>query len=316
MRSTYAELIGDSPVLKPADHQGAQAFLDRIDRAIEQGGWSAGERTRLYRMRDKWAARAAGNDARFEIAGTRPGRLDPKSEQEVEALGRMIRARLAKAGKTKANRRKQRKQDWSAFEVGDQVIDADLPFGHAKGSPDVPDLEGDAGDDETGERHSGRRLTDADFLVPGQDQKGHSHRMQCRVMPAHFRALTRIYQDKHFPFRTLGDIMRWSIWRGIKELERMEPDVEVQSIMAQADTIMAILREEQANIDFSSVFDTMVSTINQHLAAQATGEARRLTAIVKGQIEKMKEGYWRERYLSDLKSKFGHLLDGEGVRLI
>jgi hypothetical protein len=323
-RSTYVDLIGESPECKPGDREAAKAYLERIERAIEHGGWSSGERTRLYRKRDLWALRAKGLDARFQIAGTKAGRLDPKTEQEVEALGRRLRAKAAKEA-PRPSRKRRRQVDWSAFDVdeGDStsprdggVIDADMPIGYARGGPEIPDLEGDVGDDETGEKHPGRRLTDADFLVPGQDQKGHSHRIQCRIMPAHFRALTRIYQDKHFPFRTLGDIMRWGIWRAIKELERMEPNTEVQSIMAQADAIMAVLRDEQANIDFAGMFDAMSATINQHLAAQATGEARRLTAIVKGLVEKMPEGYWRDRYLAELKAKFGHLLSGEGVQSV
>ena len=94
---------------------------------------------------------------------------------------------------------------------------------------------------------------------------------------------------------------------------------EISSVMSQVDTIKEICAEEAYQQDFIATFDLLGKTIQQHLAAKAIGEARRVVAMVKAQIEKMPEGYWRTRHLDELKRRFGHVLDGKrtkGVPLV
>lgn len=317
--SAYHDILGDSPVCEAGDRAAARAYLDKIDRAIEIGGWSAGERARLYRMRDKWAKRAEGRDPRFNVVGTRAGRLSPELEQHIAALEKA----QAKRDKQAQGRRSRRKEhiDWEKYE------DLDLPWGRAQGGPSDDDGAADLDEhgpsdfgDEAGEMAGARNGSpwgDRDFLVPGQDQKGHSQRIQCRVIPGHYRALCAIYAAKQFPFRTLGDVMRWAIDRGIRELTRMKDNVEIESLMRHADVIKELALEEQFYQDFGGAMDAVNLTVNRHMAAGAVGEARRHVAMIKAQILRMKDGYWREKYLGELKSKFGHLLDGdEGVSLL
>jgi len=313
-RSAYNQLIGDSPVCEPGDSARASAYLERIERAIEVGGWSAPERTRLYRMRDKWRLRAQGRDARYEIAGTRPGRLDADTEAHIKMLDKHLKAGLA----PKSRRRKP--IDWKAW--AEIEGDSDAPVDPAKGGPDSVGVDPDAGsdddsDDEAGERSNGTHpdlITDV-FRVPGQDDRGHSQRVQCRVMPIHYRALVGICNEKKFPFGTLGDAVRWCIVDGVRKLNRLRRSEKISGVIAQADVIMEMLRDEQFYMDYQNTFNTMSETVNRHLASGADGEARRLVAVVRSQIEKMPEGYWREKYLEKLKQQFGHLLRGQGVAL-
>lgn len=312
LRSAYSGILGDSPDCDPGDRTKAKEFLQRIEIAIETGGWTSGERTRLYRLRDKWKARAEGKDARFEVAGTRAGRLVKSVESAVDGVAKLQRKEKQDTAKLRDRRRKQ--HDWSAYE------DLDAPFGSARGGLDLEDLEGDLGDDETGEAQTGRRaLTDRDFVVPGQDSKGHSHRVQCRVMPAHYRALSMIYTSKKFPFRTMGDVVRWCIDKGIRELGTIVKTEKIESVISQADTIKDILAEEAYQHEFMATFDSLAKTVSLHTASQAVGEARRVVAIIRQRIEKMPEGYWRTRHLDEMKRQFGHLLDSgsvDGVSLI
>jgi hypothetical protein len=92
LRSAYYPIIGDAPDCGPGERDKARAHWERIEKAIEIGGWSGPERTRLYRLRDKWKARAEGKDARFEVAGTRAGRLDSRTEDHVSGMQRHTRA--------------------------------------------------------------------------------------------------------------------------------------------------------------------------------------------------------------------------------
>ena len=82
-RHAYYTIVGDPPQLAPGDREGARAFLRRIEEAIERGGWTRWEWARLYRMRQRWRDRAEGRDPRFELAGTKPGRLPRKIETQI-----------------------------------------------------------------------------------------------------------------------------------------------------------------------------------------------------------------------------------------
>jgi hypothetical protein len=162
-------------------------------------------------------------------------------------------------------------------------------------------------DDEQGPGF--RKYDPAQFIIPGQDTRGHSERLYCRVMPAVDRALDVVVNSKKWPFRTKGDVMRWAIDRAIHQLEAMEP---IGSVTAQVDAIAAILREDQFHHEFSHTFEALNRSISVHLTAGADGEARRLVATIKDKIDKMPEGYWRDRYRTTLSEKWGHLLKGGG----
>jgi hypothetical protein len=73
-RASFYVHLGPSPVCKPDDRLKARTYLAKIQHTIDLGGWSSTERRRLYRLRDRWHARAYGEDSRFKQWGTRPGR--------------------------------------------------------------------------------------------------------------------------------------------------------------------------------------------------------------------------------------------------
>lgn len=153
----------------------------------------------------------------------------------------------------------------------------------------------------------------ADFLVPGQDHMGHSERLWCRVQPLHQRQVEIVVKSKNWPFRTNGDVLRWALVRGLKQLEQME---NVQSFLGQADAINEIVRQELYMMEFSRLFDNLEKVISQHLAAGAKGEARKLVAITKAKVEAIEEPYWKSKCLEEMKRRFGHILEVKGINLV
>lgn len=141
----------------------------------------------------------------------------------------------------------------------------------------------------------------ADFIIPAQDAKGHSERVYASIQPGDSRALDVIKDSRRFPFRTKGDIIRWSIREGIRKLEHME---DVPSVSAQVDMIAALMREEQFHSEFEHTFEQMGQVINRHMANAAYGEVRRVIAQVRMMIDRMPEGYWKDRYLGRLDDQF------------
>lgn len=91
-RAAWREYAGDSPYCGPGDHEKASAYVARLERAIAQGGWTKHEREHLYGELEKWGRRARGQDARFEVVGTRPGALSMPDECKVVLLERTMAA--------------------------------------------------------------------------------------------------------------------------------------------------------------------------------------------------------------------------------
>lgn len=92
----HREIIGEAPECGPAEFDKAWEFVARIDAAIAKGGWDYGTRNQLYVLKGKWRKRAEGQDARFNVAGTRPGRLTWDDEVKVHALEARARRRKRK----------------------------------------------------------------------------------------------------------------------------------------------------------------------------------------------------------------------------
>lgn len=80
-RAAYWHMLGgSSPKCRPRDRATAKAFCNRIEKAIERGGWTRNEWRNLHQLYERWSRRANGQDPRFEEVGTAPGRLERGKE--------------------------------------------------------------------------------------------------------------------------------------------------------------------------------------------------------------------------------------------
>lgn len=87
-KATYWTELGDPPHCEPGDQARARLFYRKIQRAIEQGGWSRSEHAALHVLSRRWFARAAGTDARFMEVGTAgAGRLPRDTERRIKSRG-------------------------------------------------------------------------------------------------------------------------------------------------------------------------------------------------------------------------------------
>jgi hypothetical protein len=313
----YHRLIGDAPECGPGDHDRARRYVDKIEHALERGGWSNTHRNRLYRLRALWTARAQGLDPRFEIVGSQVGRLPRAVENEIDKERNKIKSRqnIRKALKKKpkpswANADKYRDEDYDDPVLRDERYQPQSP---AKGGPGS-DADSDEGEDASTPGGGGkwRRARDADeeYFVSASDSKGHNERIQLRVQPRHMTALQRIKDEKRFPFETISDIARWCIDKGIEELNQRRASATVGSVLVQARVISNFLREEKHAQDYEDALNEIRNTITRYRNSGARGEAVRVVARVKYDIEQMHEGYWRERHLETLHREFSDLLDG------
>jgi hypothetical protein len=148
-------------------------------------------------------------------------------------------------------------------------------------------------------------LDPAQFRVPASDAKGHSLRFFFRAQPGHGKALESIIQSKKFPYRTKGDMLRHAFVRHLRWLDSIE---HVPSVTAEVDAIMEVMRDDEFASDFAAVFEKVGQRISSHVGNGAMGEARRLLLTIMTHVRRMPDGYWRDKYDSEIRERYGHIL--------
>ncbi len=152
------------------------------------------------------------------------------------------------------------------------------------------------------------------FRVPSKDHHGHSERFWVTVQPGHARMLASALGAGIFPYRTMGDIIRHAIDRHLRFLEQLAP---IPSITAQVDAIMEVLKEDEFQTDFHTMFDKLQQQVSIYVGLGENQEARALVARIRTFLSDMPDDDpWKERYENEMKERFGHLIDNaRGVSL-
>lgn len=77
MSSSYEDLLNQQPRSTSAgDTNAARLFVERVNAAliVKGSGLSDAQRNYLYKLRDRWTKRAAGDDLSWNQYGSQPGR--------------------------------------------------------------------------------------------------------------------------------------------------------------------------------------------------------------------------------------------------
>lgn len=149
----------------------------------------------------------------------------------------------------------------------------------------------------------------SEYIVPAQNSRGNSDRQWFRCQPEHARAMQIIVAEHKWPWKTQSDLIRWSVWRGIKFCQKQVRDNRMlASVTAQAEAMMDALRYQQEQAQYTLVFGEIEKTVNLMLMHKADSEAYKTVAKMYGYIQQMPNGYWKARYLGEIIKKYKHLL--------
>lgn len=85
-KATFRSITGDAPVCGPRDHDRALEYWRKLRTAVDRGGWSPSEWGSLVRSELIWRKRAHGLDPRFEVVGTRAGRVTVEDKRQIQVL--------------------------------------------------------------------------------------------------------------------------------------------------------------------------------------------------------------------------------------
>lgn len=148
------------------------------------------------------------------------------------------------------------------------------------------------------------------YLIPASDANGHQVRLYCRASPDMGRLLADLHSSRQYPFRTIGDIIRFCIYDGVR---RLLAGGGVESVLQIVDMQQRLYADDEMQLHFLSHFQDLRRVTDAYIEAGSPGEARRLVAHARGAIETMADDYWKARYLEELMSRYGPLLDAEGL---
>jgi hypothetical protein len=143
------------------------------------------------------------------------------------------------------------------------------------------------------------------YIVPGQDHKGHSVRVWCRVQPSVDHEIEAIVQSHNWPFRVKGDFVRWAIWEGVKRIQKMKP--VPGSMIVVAETIMESCKAADQWLKFKTSVETTETTVRNLLDSGNEEEALKLLSQLRTNVLKLEEASWREQWLMEWNKRFGHI---------
>ncbi len=147
-----------------------------------------------------------------------------------------------------------------------------------------------------------------EYLIPAKDAQGHSVPIHFRVPAQFLRMAQLVVGAQKYPFRTVSDLARFALVRVSRQLT---VHAGIQTIMAQTDAIVEMLRDEDAHQTFVESFAKLQQIVERYLNQQEVSEARRLVGAVRNRINHMPRGDWHTRYEQELMKRFSRLMDGE-----
>lgn len=154
---------------------------------------------------------------------------------------------------------------------------------------------------------SGQQYDPSHFIIPARDHQGHSTRLWCNVQPSVDHEINVIMASKNWPFKLKGDFVRWSVWEGVKRIEKMKP--VPGSMIVVAETIQESCRAAMQWLAFKTSVDSTDSTVKALMDSGNETEALKLLSNLRTQVMKLEEASWREQWMGEFNKRFGHLWD-------
>jgi hypothetical protein len=146
----------------------------------------------------------------------------------------------------------------------------------------------------------------AEFIVPATDgSKRPAEHVHFKMQPGHLREITNIIWSRYFPYKNPSDLLRHAVQRHLAWLRSL--GVPMTSTWGQTDAIIELIREQQAQLQFTETLRRLEETTTAMAGLGERSEAKRLVAKIKIEVMKMPEGRWKQKWLKELKTKLGYL---------
>ena len=139
------------------------------------------------------------------------------------------------------------------------------------------------------------------------DKKGNSVGLSTRIPPVVKREIERIVKDSSY-LLNIGDFVREAVYDKLEKCKR-DGDVDIgYSEMPQVEATKHTLKAESRRRDFDETFRMLEDNFGFFLDQGDPEEAAGLALNVWNNFEAMPDGFWKSRYLSELKKRYSDLI--------
>lgn len=161
-------------------------------------------------------------------------------------------------------------------------------------------------EDESNPSSSVLSMDPEDFHVPASDSHGHSTRLQFRT-PKQVRAMImEIVQTKQFPYRSDSDLLRHAIVRHLRWLT--DQGYLGTNTIFTIDAILEVARDDEDHQQFIGSIEKLEERVVYHRSRGSVEAAKKMMMRVKGLVDQMPGGPWKEMYERELGKRFPELL--------
>jgi hypothetical protein len=153
---------------------------------------------------------------------------------------------------------------------------------------------------------SDSKISVEEFRVPASDSKGHTTRQYFSCTPDLSAQVDELFQSRKYPYRTKGDILRHALYRHMRLLSSMDPDLAEGWDLVEMG--LELMRGQETEREIQSIFASLDKTVRTHAANGEVSEAIRWVTRVYSTFLKQSEGYIRDRALAQIKQRYGQYL--------
>jgi hypothetical protein len=152
-----------------------------------------------------------------------------------------------------------------------------------------------------------------EFTSVARDDKGHSDKLQFRVIPNVSRQVSLVVEKKIFPYESKSDLLRHALHRHLNWLHSLSKDMgaddQIRNTRSMIRVLSEIMKVEESNLHFHGFLDTMTKTISDHIAKGAIGHAKKLVLQSLREVEALGESYWKDIFVNRVKENFKGVLE-------
>lgn len=135
---------------------------------------------------------------------------------------------------------------------------------------------------------------EAEWYIPGHNEKGQSTRVTVRIAPEMERAMDIDVQSRKFPYKTQGDLIRHAIYRHLYRLHRAEPSLE-RHMLAALEMMKTVLQDDQMRNGITEMLDSFKHRLEFYRQEGNLSEAQKIANICAACLEVVKDGAHKNR---------------------
>ena len=143
------------------------------------------------------------------------------------------------------------------------------------------------------------------FIVPSNNHRGASERITFRCLPELKREIEELFYSKRWPYMTISDLMRHSLYRHAEWLASQSP---AESNIAYLEALIQDLNREHELVLFQRVVEHLAEIVTEHLNAGDKDDAQRAVGKVLRAVDAMPKGNMRNRYEKQVLGQYGSLI--------